>query len=390
MKKNIAMFLACSMIIGSLTSTQPVTVYAETDITANSAGDVHVTKTQNSYTIGNEDLTRTFVVENGILKTENIKNYRTDGEEPTVFVPMEGSEEFIITTLDAESKALDQNGWTAKADSEQATDNDGPASNAIDDKTGTIWHTAYNGSGALQNNGSTSAIPYHFVLDMGKTTEFMSIGYTGRSNGSNGRFNEVDIYLYNGEKDDLAFDAEDWGTPVKTVKLNNDSAEQYIDFDTMQTATMVLFKVRSSYGDTANAWATAAEIDLYAEKMGGETIVQGFKASDLTVKNVSDKDVNTTVNKVEKTGVELTVEFDDYTYNGVTYSIKEVITMYDGDSFMRKHLEISVPEGQEASAGIEYIDLENTNVAADYLAENTYWTIPEQANNPDMGNQKGD
>ncbi len=384
----MALFLMCSMVAGSFSGMGSATVHAATD--ALTTGVVSVEKTEDSYTIGNEYLSRTFAVEEGVLKTENIKNYRTDGEEPTVFVPMESSEEFVITVLETESKALAQEGWTAKADSVQATDADGPASNAIDDKVGTIWHTAYNANGAQHNNGTTSKIPYHFVLDMGKTTEFMSIGYTARSNGSNGRFHEVEIYLYNGEADDLAFDASDWGEPVKTVSLNNNSEEQYINFDTMQTATMILFKVNSSYGDTVNAWATAAEIDLYAEKMGGESVIQGFKASDLTVKNVSDKDVTATVNKVAKTGVELTVEFDDYTYNDVTYSIKEVITMYDGDSFMRKHLEISVPEEQASKAKIDYIDLENMDIEASNLVEGTYWTIPEQSNNPDMANMKGD
>ena len=55
----------------------------------------------------------------------------------------------------------------------------------------------------------------------------------------------------------------------------------------------------------------------------------------------------------------LTFTFEPKRVRGVDYTIKEVITMKDGDSFMRKHLDISVGEGQAEKAKIDYIDLEN-------------------------------
>lgn len=52
----------------------------------------------------------------------------------------------------------------------------------------------------------------------------------------------------------------------------------------------------------------------------------------------------------EKDGVKtLTFTFEPKRVRGVDYTIKEVITMKDGDSFMRKHLDISVGEGQAES-----------------------------------------
>ena len=101
----------------------------------------------------------------------------------------------------------------------------------------------------------------------------------------------------------------------------------------------------------------------------------------------------------ESKGVKtLTFTFEPKEVSGVEYTIKEVITMKDGDSFMRKHLEISVPEADAENTKIDYIDLENMDFAEEdastsyKLGDKTknYWTIPELNDNPDMANMKGD
>lgn len=79
-----------------------------------------------------------------------------------------------------------------------------------------------------------------------------------------------------------------------------------------------------------------------------------------------------TINKVEKTGKKITFSFKPYVHKDVTYTINEVIVMYDNDHFMRKYLEISVPEEQRANAVIDYIDLESL-VVNDTDAQ---WTVP--------------
>ena len=63
----------------------------------------------------------------------------------------------------------------------------------------------------------------------------------------------------------------------------------------------------------------------------------------------------------------LTFTFEPKRVRGVDYTIKEVITMKDGDSFMRKRLDISVGEGQAEKAKIDYIDLENMQMSQDDL-----------------------
>lgn len=48
--------------------------------------------------------------------------------------------------------------------------------------------------------------------------------------------------------------------------------------------------------------------------------------------------------------------------------------MYEGDHYMRKFLEISVPQQDALDAEIDYIDLESLNVTG--VDENETWTIP--------------
>ena len=72
--------------------------------------------------------------------------------------------------------------------------------------------------------------------------------------------------------------------------------------------------------------------------------------------------------------------------------------MKDGESFMRKHLEIEVPEAQAKQAKIKYIDLENMKfndndvqgTGSNQSADTNFWTIPELQDNPHMANMKGD
>ena len=94
----------------------------------------------------------------------------------------------------------------------------------------------------------------------------------------------------------------------------------------------------------------------------------------------------------------LTFKFKPVTARNVQYTIKEVISMKDGESFMRKHLEIEVPQEQAEQAKIKYIDLENMNFqdsdvkgnGSNQSTDTNYWTIQELQDNPHMANMKGD
>ena len=379
-KKALSMMLSLAMVASS---------FSGFAAKAAEVGKVEVTKSGDTVVIGNEFISREFSTADDKLSTVNITNKRTDNGN-TVFTPEAGSEEFIIKTMAAAVPGISKTGWTAAADSWQGKDNDGPASSAIDGNIGTLWHSGYDSSAGLQKRG----MPLNFVINLGKETEFTTFGYTGRGDGNNGRINGYEIYLYNGSGATVGFDDAAWGTAVKSGNFTNGSDEQYVEFGSKVKATQIRIKITSSYGEgtaNTNQFGSAAEFSLYeTSPSAGGGVANAFATSALTLADTKVEDTTAVINDVDKTGKEVIFEFEPFTYNGVEWNIKEVVVMYDGDSFMRKHLEISVPEGQAASAGIEYIDLENMNIADAYLAENTYWTIPEQANNPDMGNMKGD
>ena len=76
--------------------------------------------------------------------------------------------------------------------------------------------------------------------------------------------------------------------------------------------------------------------------------------------------------KQQKTGKKLSFKFKPVEFNGATYTVTENIVAYNGDHYMRKYLEISVPEEDKLDAEIDYIDLESLNVTN----SKRQWTIP--------------
>jgi hypothetical protein len=87
---------------------------------------------------------------------------------------------------------------------------------------------------------------------------------------------------------------------------------------------------------------------------------------------VNVTDTTAVINNQEKVGKKVTFTFEPQTFNGVTYNVKENIVMYEGDHFMRKYLEISVPKDQALKAEIDYIDLESFVIDENYQQ----WSIP--------------
>lgn len=140
-RKLLSSMLAAAVVVTSTFSTTSVSEAKEPDA---SNGKVEVTMKDNSVTIGNDAIERTFSTADSKLSTTEIVNKRTDGGE-TNFTPEEGSEEFIVKTTKEKKdpislEPIDRKGWTAEADSYQnaSGDSDGPASNLLDGKIDTI------------------------------------------------------------------------------------------------------------------------------------------------------------------------------------------------------------------------------------------------------------
>ncbi len=343
-----------------------------------------------SVTIGNSYISRTFDITDSVLSTSKISNFRTDGTME--LVPQAGSQEFVIELLaDAvELEAIDDSNWTVTTTSEYTGDStgvEGPASNLIDENLNTIWHTAY------ANGNPVQVLPHSVIFKLDGATEFSCFSYTPRQNGesTNGNVSQYELWISNSTSTtNLADDDASWEKVAEGTFTYNGVNPIYVNLDETKTATQVKFvavTAKNGLGFGAGAEFNLHK-DFYTVSNSGT-----MNASDMTLDETNPytiTDVTETINGVEKTGVELRFNFTPYTVGTVVYDIDQVVTMYDGDSFMRKHLDISVPTESAAVANISYIDVESMILPESALAENTYWTIPEQANNSDMANMKGD
>lgn len=374
-KKFFSAALAAAMVVTSVFSTTSVAGAAENE-TAVPYGNVTVKQEGNTVTIGNDAIKRTFSTADKKLSTTEIVNKRTGGEE-TVFTPQEGSEEFVVKTTKEKKDpitlpGINRTGWEATADSYQnaSGDSDGPASNLLDGRTESIWHSNYGGGSGGQ------AFPYNVVITFGKDVTFQSFSYTPRQEGenTNGNIKGYKLYASTAETE-LDYASDKWGEPIVEGNFEYNGVNPiYVNLKTACTAKQIKF-VATSSNNGAN-FAGGAEFNLHAEKAPVDTDDRAFETSDLELEDgdgaVKVEDTTATINGAQKTGKKVTFSFKPYEHKGVEYTIDEVIVMYEGDHFMRKFLEIDVPDEQMAKAEIDYIDLESLKVSKD----DAQWTIP--------------
>ena len=403
--KGMAAVLAVSLTTGGALPFMAQTVHAEDtaaeqgQIPEKKSGVVTLEKTDGSYVFGNEYLKRTFSLSaDKVLSTKEITNYRT-GTTPTVFTPQAGSEEFIINTLDnnsegedsgfvAPKKKLDTNGWTAEADSVATNEGaNGGADKMFDGKNDTYYHSKYN-----EGTDAERKYPHNIYVDFGAEKSFQSLRYQQRvdAQGNPTVSGHVKSYkIYTGDSIDALKQATD-AQPVAEGSFDN-KKETYVNLKEKVTAKCVRIEFVDCHdpsdSNVSKDVACCSEFDFFED-----TATFPEATDDATQLKTSEMKVQGEPELTEKDGVKtLTFTFEPKRVRGVDYTIKEVITMKDGDSFMRKRLDISVGEGQAEKAKIDYIDLENMQISQDDLKKDEYWSIKDNmANNPDMGGMKGD
>ena len=403
--KGMAAVLAVSLTTGGALPFMAQTVHAEDtaaeqgQIPEKKSGVVTLEKTDGSYVFGNEYLKRTFSLSaDKVLSTKEITNYRT-GTTPTVFTPQAGSEEFIINTLDnnsegedsgfvAPKKKLDTNGWTAEADSVATNEGaNGGADKMFDGKNDTYYHSKYN-----EGTDAERKYPHTIYVDFGAEKSFQSLRYQQRvdAQGNPTVSGHVKSYkIYTGDSIDALKQATD-AQPVAEGSFDN-KKETYVNLKEKVTAKCVRIEFVDCHdpsdSNVSKDVACCSEFDFFED-----TATFPEATDDATQLKTSEMKVQGEPELTEKDGVKtLTFTFEPKRVRGVDYTIKEVITMKDGDSFMRKRLDISVGEGQAEKAKIDYIDLENMQISQDDLKKDEYWSIKDNmADNPDMGGMKGD
>ena len=403
--KGMAAVLAVSLTTGGALPFMAQTVHAEDtaaeqgQIPEKKSGVVTLEKTDGSYVFGNEYLKRTFSLSaDKVLSTKEITNYRT-GTTPTVFTPQAGSEEFIINTLDnnsegedsgfvAPKKKLDTNGWTAEADSVATNEGaNGGADKMFDGKNDTYYHSKYN-----EGTDAERKYPHNIYVDFGAEKSFQSLRYQQRvdAQGNPTVSGHVKSYkIYTGDSIDALKQATD-AQPVAEGSFDN-KKETYVNLKEKVTAKCVRIEFVDCHdpsdSNVSKDVACCSEFDFFED-----TATFPEATDDATQLKTSEMKVQGEPELTEKDEVKtLTFTFEPKRVRGVDYTIKEVITMKDGDSFMRKRLDISVGEGQAEKAKIDYIDLENMQISQDDLKKDEYWSIKDNmADNPDMGGMKGD
>lgn len=376
-RKLLSSMLAAAVVVTSTFSTTSVSEAKEPDA---SNGKVEVTMKDNSVTIGNDAIERTFSTADSKLSTTEIVNKRTDGGE-TNFTPEEGSEEFIVKTTKEKKdpislEPIDRKGWTAEADSYQngaAGASDGPASNLLDGKIDTIWHSNYGGG---TNGAGDQDYPHNVVIKFDDSETFQSFSYTPRkeSETTNGNIKGYKLYAST-EAEKLDFESEEWGEPIAEGEFEYDGTNPiYVNLKNECTATQIKFVATSS--NNGEKFAGGAEFNLHKDKVPVVADERAFKTSDLQLEDGKDavrvEDTTATINGEKKTGKKVTFSFEPYTHKDVEYTIDEVVVMYEGDHFMRKYLEIEVPDEDMGKAEIDYIDLESLKVEK----SDKQWTIP--------------
>lgn len=380
--------------IGAMTavltvSSLPMSAFAEAGGVAYDAGAAFARVEGSTAIIGNGAIERKFDFANNKVKTTEINNKRANEK----LNPGEGSEEFIIKRTKKDNNAkpepqpLDQEAWTATADSEEKVGEgagNGLGSCLIDNNNGTIWHTVYKTE--APNDQAHRQMPHEVIFDLNKPTTFKSFSYDPRytqQNGTkiNGNIKGYELYVSKQENPPALEDNEGWtqvaqgefdyaGNKGEAIHVNI-SDEKLSECQDVQCVKLV---AKTSVNN--NEFAGGEEFDLYGEKWvkpeEGKQTPMFLKSSELTLKNASVKDTAATINKQKKTGKQLSFEYEPVEFNGATYTITENVVAYNGDHYMRKFLDISVPDADKTDAEIDYIDLESLNVT-DAKGQ---WTIP--------------
>ena len=383
-----------AMIAAVTASSLPVQAFAEAGGVTYTGGDVSVSQNGDVVTIGNDAISRTFSVAGKRLKTTEIHNKRANEK----LAPAEGSEEFIIKRTKKDNNAapeqrpLDQTGWTAMADSEEKTGEgagNGLAGCLIDNNNGTIWHTQYKddaGNPLPQKPG----MPHEIVIDLGKPTSFKGFSYDPRytqknGTGINGNIKDYVLWVspaadapsIEGNHEDAgwtkvmegSFDYQ--GNKGEAIHVNIPEDKQGM----CENVQCIMLEAKNSVNN--NEFAGGEEFDLYAdpwEEPDPQRQTPFFlKSSDLELDGAPDiEDTSAVINKQQKVGKKLSFKFKPVEFNGATYTVTENIVAYNGDHYMRKYLDISVPEEDKLDAEVDYIDLESLNVTN----SKGQWTVP--------------
>lgn len=148
--------------------------------------------------------------------------------------------------------------YSSQHSNSTAENSDGAAVNVLDGNVNTYWHSTW--SQSIEHD-----LPQWVTVNLGGAKTIYKVGYIGRQNGSNGRYQNYEIAV--------SMDGEDF-TVVQTGTLENTTSEQMIEFVPTQ-ARYVRFTALSVYGSDQTV-CSMAEMSVHEYSEG--IFVQGDKA----------------------------------------------------------------------------------------------------------------
>ena len=146
-----------------------------------------------------------------------------------------------INVLDLGNTALNRTGWTATADSQEASD--GSPALALDGNNATFWHTQW--------RTANPPPPHWIVIDMKANLTVGSFKYLPRQDGVvNGRIASYRFYV--------SADGNTWGNPVAQGTLANDATEKTIFLNPNRPPTLAQPSNQSTTINVATPLALSA------------------------------------------------------------------------------------------------------------------------------------
>ena len=166
-------------------------------------------------------------------------------------------EELDLYDLTEINDGLSIHDYSSQHSNSTAENTDGAAVNVLDGNVNTYWHSTWNQS--IEHD-----LPQWVTVDLGEAKTIYKVGYIGRQNGSNGRYQNYEIAVSMNGKD---------FTVVQTGTLENTASEQMIEFIPTQTR-YVRFTALSVYGSDQTV-CSMAEMSVHEYSEG--IFVQGDK-----------------------------------------------------------------------------------------------------------------
>ena len=266
-----------------------------------------------------------------------------DHSERNTFVINLGAEMPSGSTDAADSsRDYDYGKTTATAGSEHPGSGiEGPASNAVDNNTGTWWHTNWQNLPPKENLWITLELEEETMLD--------ALRYYGRDGSPNGRVNEYKV--------EVSTDGEEW-TTVSTGNWENTAGWKLAVFDEPAAAKYVRLTGVQTYGDSGNdKFMSAAEIRVrMAEEL---TDISSAEVHVPDVKEVSavnekhpvtltEEEITVMLGETElRYGIDYIVSYENNTAEGTATAIVTGLGQYGYTGSAEAEFTIKVTEPAE-------------------------------------------